>query len=84
MGIFNSVYFKCPKCGEVQEDQFKPGSMNAWYFPEDVDTMPLDYVQFFNGRSWECYKCACVFQTDVDLKIEVSNARISIVNLDER
>lgn len=78
MGVFNSVYFKCPHCNEVQEDQFKPGGMQSWTFPDDAISgkMPLEYIRYFQDMKWECYSCGKEFTCKVDVEIKVSNPRI--------
>jgi hypothetical protein len=76
MGCFNSILVKCPHCDAQNEDQFKPGYMNGWNFPEEAEETPIEYLQSISGRSWICYNCENKFHTEVDVKIVISNPRV--------
>lgn len=78
MGLFNSVIVKCPQCGEENDEQFKPGYMDRYDFPEDVDSTPVDYLKEMNDHYWSCYKCNTEFRTFVDVAVTISNARVEL------
>ncbi len=80
MGVYNSVYFNCPKCNTLLEEQFKPGSMSAWKFPDDLAKMPVSMVQNLNHTEVDCYECKHVFKVVVDVEIKVSNPRFETVD----
>lgn len=75
MGLFNSVYVKCPDCEMEQEVQFKPGDMDSWVFPQDED-IPIDYLERLDGVNFDCRKCGLTFHTRVDVEIKISNKRV--------
>ncbi len=80
MGVFNSVYFTCPNCGcKDIEEQFKPGYMKAWRFPEDYEKIPLDILRSLNNDQIDCYNCETEFVVKIDIEIKVSNPRIEVV-----
>lgn len=76
MGVFNTIYFACPHCGEEQEEQYKPGSMKSWMFPHDVKLIPLEYLNSFRDRGWVCWSCDEYFRTDVNVTISIDGAKI--------
>lgn len=76
MGLFNSVYIECPFCGEKVEDQFKPGGMYSWDFPDQVDKIPIDLIRSINDNIYHCWNCNGEFQTVVDVIIKVSGAQV--------
>jgi DNA-directed RNA polymerase subunit RPC12/RpoP len=43
MGMFDFTYFKCPKCGEITEDQSKASDCNLdrYYFGDIAYEVPL-------------------------------------------
>lgn len=76
MGTPSSVYFKCPHCEELQEEQFKPGRMASYYFPDDMKRIPIAYLQRFQKTTWTCTHCDKEFRTDVNIFVQVDNACI--------
>ncbi len=73
MGVFNSVLVDCPNCHCSNDEQFKPGDMNSYHFPKDINEMPVSYLQSINDMTWKCYHCYTNFKTKMDLEIKISN-----------
>ena len=63
MGMFNSIYVKCPECRERVEFQTKSGSclLNNW----DLEDAPNIEVEGILGDSWRC-KCGKLVTVESD------------------
>lgn len=55
MGMYDSVYFKCPKCGEVIEAQSKRGECTLASFDEKLVPVAIA-VDLVGKREW-CGHC---------------------------
>lgn len=75
MGVFDSVICNCPKCDIELEEQFKPGSMDTFYFPQDYLTMPPEML---NCTVW-CHKCKKLFK----LAVDITNPRLEEFKVEE-
>ena len=69
MGMFDSIYFKCPSCGAELEAQSKSGNCTcASYNPDKV---PIEVAQDANRHA--PYECECgkkwIFDTSVLKKL---------------
>lgn len=55
MGMFDSVYLKCPKCKTDLEIQTKSGHclLNSY----ELDEVPVEIARSLNGSTEKCYKC---------------------------
>jgi len=59
MGCFDSVYFKCPKCGEEIEEQSKADECcQINYEPNEV---PFKIAASLTGQHIKCYECKTKF-----------------------
>jgi hypothetical protein len=56
MGLFDTIHFKCPGCGERFEEQTKVGACTLAYYDADV-AVPPDIAVCYIGSSVECYHC---------------------------
>lgn len=77
MGVFNTVICKCPKCDTELEEQFKPGNMDTYSFPEDYLTMPMEYL---NSMVF-CPTCKKMFILRAD--ISITNPRLEEFKVEE-
>lgn len=67
MGMFDSVYFKCPNCGKDIEEQSKAGEcLLISYHQTEV---PLEIANSILGDDLHCYGCDKSFKivTDDDI-----------------
>ncbi len=55
MGMFDSVYFKCPSCGETIEEQSKVGDCMLFTF--DQSEVPLAIAESIAGTKVYCDGC---------------------------
>jgi peptide subunit release factor 1 (eRF1) len=63
MGMFDSVWVKCPKCGEENEFQSKGGECNLSNY--NLDDCPNDVMDNINRHSpIEC-ECGCKYGVDI-------------------
>lgn len=68
MGMFDSVYFKCPNCGEEIEEQSKAGECILHNY--DPDSVPYEIAINLNNEKSKCYECGKEFVIKVDGMIE--------------
>lgn len=54
MGLFNSIYAKCPNCGGSIEFQSKAGNCISTY---PIDSVPLEIAEDINGEWGTCEVC---------------------------
>lgn len=78
MGVFNSVFVDCPYCSEENEEQFKPGNMWSWKFPNKK--IPYKYLLALDGFEWECSRCHEKFITETNIQIIIGELSIKKVN----
>jgi hypothetical protein len=72
MGVFDTVWVKCPNCGAENEFQSKSGECSLRNY--DLGNCPEDVLQNVNRHS--PYKCDCGTLYEVD----VLNKKAVIVN----
>lgn len=71
MGLFDTVWVKCPKCGAPSGFQSKSGECGLNNY--QLDTAPLDAMQDVNRHAPnECEKCGTVFKVNVQKRIAES------------
>jgi len=67
MGMFDSVWVKCPKCGKEEEFQSKSGKRLCDHY--DLSNCPDDVFQDINRHSpHDCVKCGTLFAVDMTTK----------------
>lgn len=59
MGVFDTVYFQCPHCGEYEPKQYKPGNMERWKFEEKL---PGHIEDAIDGEEITCGLCKTLFR----------------------
>jgi len=63
MGMFDSVWVKCPKCNEENEFQSKSG--DCLLSDYSLENCPNDVLQDVNRHSpYEC-ECGCKYSVDI-------------------
>lgn len=55
MGMFDSVWFKCPNCGEEIEEQTKIGDCILANYNEDK--VPVEIAHYLLHSELKCYHC---------------------------
>lgn len=55
MGMFDTVRFKCPKCGEISDFQTKSGDCDLSTY--SIESLPVDIAKAINGRTEFCPRC---------------------------
>ena len=55
MGMFDSLYVKCPHCNKLIEFQSKSGSCGLWEF--NLRNLPSHVARGMNGQIIKCDKC---------------------------
>lgn len=80
MGVYDSVFFKCPKCGEDIEEQSKAGACLCRNIePEEV---PFEIAVDLVNTECKCYSCGSSFQIISLDKIELPKTfRLKLVLL---
>lgn len=75
MSCYDSVFVRCPKCGEKVEFQSKAGRcfMDEYFFPQDRGHIPSSIIGDLDGRVEHC-RCGCGVTILVDFIISVSLA----------
>ena len=74
MGLFNSVYAKCPECGELIEFQSKAGNTECSTF--SLSAVPIEIAQDIIG---EIVWCDC----GNSVKLRVKPVSVETVELEE-
>lgn len=64
MGMFDSVWVKCPNCGDENEFQSKSGECVLANY--DLDNCPADVLENVNRHA--PLKCECGVMYQVDIK----------------
>jgi hypothetical protein len=64
MGMFDTVWVKCPKCGEDNSFQSKSGNCSLENY--DLDNCPDDVLENVNRHSPQ--ECDCGAMLEVDVK----------------
>ena len=59
MGMFDTVIFKCPRCGKEVQEQTKVGRCVLAYYEEKE--VPVGIAQSLDGDTICCYECNGVF-----------------------
>lgn len=60
MGLFDTMRWKCPKCGFEEDDQTKIGcSLMRDVGPKNC---PTDLVNFFTDGTFDCYSCGAEYE----------------------
>lgn len=55
MGMFDTVLYKCPKCGSDEELQTKSGDCILGKYP--LRSIPVDIAKALDGRGEPCSSC---------------------------
>lgn len=55
MGMFDSVYVRCPSCGAAKEFQSKVGLCNLIDY--DLSNAPAGVLGELDGSEWSCGGC---------------------------
>lgn len=63
MGMFDSVWIKCPNCGEENEFQSKSGECLLGNY--DLDNCPEDVLQDVNRHSPVVCECGASYSVDI-------------------
>lgn len=64
MGMYDTVWVECPKCGTKEGFQSKGGDCLLGDY--DLDNCPSDVMKNVNRHSpYECEKCKSLFKVDV-------------------
>jgi hypothetical protein len=82
VGLFDSLYFRCPFCGESNEEQTKAGPclLDSFQFEKDL---PAWVMEDFNGTETRCFKCQKRFKFVFDIEIKVKRKELlPLDNLD--
>lgn len=61
MGMFDSVWIKCPKCGTQNEFQSKGGDCFLKAYSDDDLSIPFDVLSDLNRHNHECCECETVY-----------------------
>ena len=62
--MFDSVWVKCPQCGEENDFQSKSGECILGNY--NLDECPEDVLQNINRHSpIECEECGCKYEVDI-------------------
>ena len=74
MGMFDTVYFSCPACGERIEDQSKSGSCMLRY--TSLAETPADVLRGLDPEGY-CPRCACAYRLVITTRVvEEVHARV--------
>lgn len=60
MGLYDSIYLKCPHCGEQEEVQSKAGKCDMEIF--DKNSVPVIIAAALQDDDWTCYHCKETFR----------------------
>ena len=55
MGMFDSLYIKCPKCGKEMELQSKSGACAMFSYTQKY--LPIDVAMGLSDEVWRCEFC---------------------------
>jgi hypothetical protein len=75
VGMFDVVIIKCPHCEHENEPQFKPGNMDVYRFPEQLDELPFHLLAHVKDGMFHCENCHIEYFTSVD--VSISNPKVS-------
>ena len=65
MGMFDSVWFKCPSCGEQFEEQSKSGRYCLDSY--DSDSVPPAIAASLDGSIAKCHNCEDEYEIKVNI-----------------
>ena len=71
MGLFDSLYFPCPRCGERINEQTKNGPCLLEDFNIE-DELPEWLMLDLDNTVGTCYKCNAPYKIDFGVRITVS------------
>lgn len=76
MGMFDTVWVKCPNCGEENNFQSKSGECILGNY--DLEDAPDDVMVNVNRHApIECDKCKCKYEVDIpNKKAIISNTNL--------
>jgi len=78
MGLYDTVWLKCPKCNERNAFQSKGGECMLNSF--DESNVPFNVLMNVNRHSpIECAKCGTLYEAAVDLKLHAESIRLTDV-----
>lgn len=70
MGMFDSIYVKCPNCGTSEEFQTKSGDCLLQCY--NLNNAPDDVLLDVNRHSpYTCRKCGTQFAVDIKKRVSV-------------
>lgn len=77
MGIFDTVYFKCPKCDAEIEEQTKAGDCGMRSY--NCDSVPHEIGHDLVGIEIRCLECETLFQV-VEIK-PIKSMKLGLVKI---
>lgn len=77
MGVYDTVIVKCPHCSCEADEQYKPGCMRYYNFPEEINEIPYDILTSLQNKRWKCYDCDKFFYTNFTLILKIENPRVT-------
>lgn len=72
MGMFDSLIFKCKKCGHKIDAQSKSGRCNL----EEYTLRDLPIEAAIGMDFFRCYKCGQDHQLDISLKLSSGSSKV--------
>lgn len=69
MGLFDSLYFNCPKCGQRLEEQTKNGPCVLDSFDIEQDILPDWLMLDLDKTIGTCYTCNSPYMIDFGVQL---------------
>ena len=77
MGLYDSIYFSCPRCGDRIEAQSKSGDCNLSSY--EYDSVPRDVAEDANRHAPFTCNCGESYQFEEDE--DVNRVKLKIIHL---